>query len=436
MIFNKSNKLYEKSIGVIPGGVNSPVRAFHSVDMTPIFVSKGQGAILTDVDGQQYIDYICSWGPLILGHNSDISRKNINKILESGTTFGLPTEVEIDLAEEIVEAYSAIDLVRMVSSGTEATMSAIRVARGYTGRDKIIKFEGCYHGHSDGLLVKSGSGTLTSGVPTSEGVPRGITDETLIGRFNDLEQVEELFKEFNGEIAAVIIEPVPGNMGLVEAEKGFLQGLRELCDIHQAVLIFDEVISGFRLDYSGASNYYNIKPDMICLGKIIGGGMPVGAYGGRKSIMEKIAPLGGVYQAGTLSGNPLAMTMGLNVVQYLKNHPEVYSGLERAAKKIQQGFKENVDQLNISNVTINRVGGMLCQFFVEGPVNSYETVMKANTDQYAYYFKCMLEEGILLPPAQYECMFLSTKHNDELINRTIGAHFSSMKRMKEKWPEL
>lgn len=430
-----SKKLYEEAIQYIPGGVNSPVRAFQSVGMTPVFALKGDGAILEDVDHNKYIDYVCSWGPLILGHNSEVAKTGLLEVLETGTTFGLPTKVEIDLAKEIVEAYKPVELVRMVSSGTEATMSAIRAARGFTGKNKIIKFEGCYHGHSDGLLVKSGSGTLTSGIPTSEGVPSGITGETLISRFNDLEHVRQLFKD-HSDIAAIIVEPIPGNMGLIEATEGFLKGLRHLCNDNQAILIFDEVITGFRIAYAGASGYYDIEPDMVCLGKIIGGGMPVAAYGGKKEIMEKVAPLGGVYQAGTLSGNPLAMTMGLNVVRYLKEHPEVYHRIESAAKRLETGFCDNFDRLSITNVTVNRVGGMICQFFTEGPVETYEKVMASDTEKYSEYFRCMLEEGILLPPAQYECMFLSSAHNEKLIEQTIEAHYKSMQRVKKKWPEI
>lgn len=431
MQYKKSKELYEEAISYIPGGVNSPVRAFNSVDMTPIFALKGDGAILVDVDNNHFVDYICSWGPLILGHNSAIARQGLVETLNSGTTFGISTALEIELAKEIVEAYKAIELVRMVNSGTEATMSAIRLSRGFTGKNKIIKFEGCYHGHSDGLLVKAGSGTLTSGIPTSEGIPQGVIKETLVSNFNDLEHVAKLFQEYEDKIAAVIVEPIPGNMGLIEAKAGFLEGLRSLCDTHKAILIFDEVISGFRIGYSGASAYYNIEPDLVCLGKIIGGGMPVGAYGGKKAIMEKIAPLGGVYQAGTLSGNPIAMKMGLNVIRHLKEHQEIYLELEVIAKRLESGFNENLSRLNINNVTVNRVGGMICQFFTDGPVESYDKVMEADTGRYSEYFRYMLEEGILLPPAQYECMFLSTEHHAELIDKTILAHYRSMKKILE-----
>ena len=427
----RSKLLYEESIKYLPGGVNSPVRAFYSVDMPPIFAKCGEGAKLQDEDGNVYIDYVCSWGPLILGHHSKVSLEGVFEVINKGTTFGMPTAIEIELAKEITDAYKPMELVRMVNSGTEATMSAIRLARGYTRRDKIIKFEGCYHGHSDGLLVKSGSGTLTVGVPTSEGVPQGIIDNTLVSEFNNLEHVQMLFESYAQEIAAIIVEPIPGNMGLIEAQPGFLQGLRKLCNQYGSLLIFDEVISGFRIAYSGAQDYYKVEPDMVCLGKIIGGGMPVGAYGGKKEIMEKVAPLGGVYQAGTLSGNPLAMKMGLNVIRHLKNNPKIYQELEEKAKMLEDGFNQNLQALDIKDVTINRVGSMLCQFFASGPIDSYKKVMRCNTEKYAAYFRNMLQEGVLLPPAQYECMFLSTEHSEELLANTISAHYRSMKKVKE-----
>lgn len=429
----RSKELYEEAVQYLPGGVNSPVRAFQSVGMPPIFAARGDGAKLWDEDGNEYIDYVCSWGPLLLGHNSPIALDGILEALHTGTTFGMPTAIEIELAKEIVTAYKPIELVRMVNSGTEATMSAIRVARGYTGRDRIIKFEGCYHGHSDGLLVKSGSGTLTAGIPTSEGVPKGIIENTLVSEFNNLDHVRTLFETYKDEIAAIIVEPIPGNMGLIEAQSGFLQGLRELCNEYGTILIFDEVISGFRIAYAGAQEYYKVKPDMVCLGKIIGGGMPVGAYGGRKVIMEKVAPLGGVYQAGTLSGNPLAMKMGLNVIRHLKKNPSIYTELTSKAKKLEEGFNNNLKALDMNTVTVNRVGSMLCQFFASGPVDSYEKVMRSDTKLYAEYFKGMLKEGILLPPAQYECMFLSTEHSEDLLNDTIRAHYNSMKKVKETY---
>ncbi len=427
----KSKRLHEIAVKRIPGGVNSPVRAFGSVDSHPIYAKSGNGSSLTDVDGNQYIDYICSWGPLILGHSSDIASKGIDKVIAQGTTFGLPTQVEVDIAGCILDAFPMMDQVRMVNSGTEATMSALRLARGYTKRNKIMKFEGCYHGHSDGLLVKSGSGTLTGGVPTSLGIPEAIIEETLIAEFNQLESVGRLFKEYPKEIAAIIVEPIPGNMGLIESKPGFLMGLRKLCDQYGAVLIFDEVISGFRIAYGGATSYYGVEPDVICLGKIIGGGMPVGAYAGKQELMDCVAPVGGVYQAGTLSGNPLAMTMGLNVLSYLKEHPEAYAQLEETARALEDGFTENCKELNIDNVTINRVGGMLCQFFAKGPIDSYQGVMTSDTKAYAVYFKEMLAQGIMLPPAQYECMFLSTAHTQDDIEKTIKAHKNAMRKVKQ-----
>lgn len=435
MRFDQSQKNFEEACQYIPGGVNSPVRAFGSVGSTPIFVDKAKGAKLVDVDGQEYLDFVCSWGPLILGHASDIASQGIMEAISKGTTYGMPTAIETDLAKLIVETTPA-EMVRMVSSGTEATMSALRLARGYTGRDKIIKFQGCYHGHSDGLLVKSGSGALTGGVPTSQGVPASIVSTTLVADYNDIDSVKALIEANKGEVAAVIIEPIPGNMGLVESKDNFLQDLRKLTLDHGIVLIFDEVISGYRIGLSGASGYYDIEPDMICLGKIIGGGMPVGAYGGKKEIMSCIAPLGGVYQAGTLSGNPVAMKMGLNVLSHLKNHPEAYTYLESLAVQLEAGFNQNLKDLGIDHVTVNRIGGITCQFFAKGPVDSYDQVMTSNTDQYALYFNEMLSQGILLPPAQYECLFLSTAHTKEDIDHLLACHYKAMKKVKETWPEI
>lgn len=427
----KSKKLYEEAKKYIPGGVNSPVRAFNSVGAYPVFAKSAYGAKLWDVDDNEYIDYICSWGPLILGHSSNIASNGVLEILNTGTTFGIPTEIEICLAKEIVESYEAVELVRMVSSGTEATMSAIRVARGFTRKNKIVKFQGCYHGHSDGLLVKSGSGALSNGVPTSEGVPKAIIDETIVAEFNNISNIEEIFEKYGNDIACVIIEPIAGNMGLVQAKIEFLQIIRELCDKYNSILIFDEVISGFRIAYGGAASYYGIQPDMACFGKIIGGGMPVGAYGGKKEIMELISPIGGVYQAGTLSGNPLSMQMGLNVITHLKNNKNIYVELEEKAKKLEKGFNMNLQSLAMENICVNRAGGMLCQFFTKSPVNSYNEVMQSDTEKYAVYFREMLERGILLPPAQFECMFLSTEHSNTFIDLTIKAHYESIKVVKE-----
>lgn len=431
----KSMQNFEEACQVIPGGVNSPVRAFGSVRATPIFVDRAKGSKLLDVDGNEYLDFVCSWGPLILGHASDIASHGIMEVISKGTTYGMPTGVETELAKLIVETTPA-EMVRMVSSGTEATMSALRLARGFTGREKIIKFQGCYHGHSDGLLVKSGSGALTGGVPTSEGVPKSVVSTTLVADFNNINSVKRLIEDNKDEIAAVIIEPIPGNMGLVKAKYDFLEDLRKITQENGILLIFDEVISGYRIGLSGASGYYGIKPDMICLGKIIGGGMPVGAYGGKKEIMSCIAPLGGVYQAGTLSGNPVAMRMGLNVLKYLKQHPETYDYLEALATQLEEGFNKNLQALNINNVSVSRIGGMTCQFFTKGPVDTYDQVMTSNTEQYAFYFGQMLDQGILLPPAQYECLFLSTAHCKQDIDYLIACHYHAMKKVKEKWQEI
>ena len=436
MNHSKSKELFIEAKKYIPGGVNSPVRAFTSVGREPVFVTEGIGSKLTDVDGNTYVDYICSWGPLILGHNSKIASEGIEKVLNHGTTFGMPTEIELKVARLMVENIKPLEKVRMVSSGTEATMSALRLARGYTRKNKIIKFEGCYHGHSDSLLVKSGSGTLTGGVPTSEGVPKEIIANTLVAKFNDIESVRALIEANPLDIAGIIIEPIPGNMGLIEAKDGFLHELRSICTKEELVLIFDEVISGFRIDFEGACGYYDIEADLVCYGKIIGGGMPVGAYGGKKEIMDMVAPLGGVYQAGTLSGNPIAMHMGFNVLNYLLHNKQIYDQLTNIAMRLEHGFKENLQKLKIENVSINRVGGMLCQFFVKGPVSSYDKVMKSNTKQYLVYFNEMLNQNVLIPPAQYECMFLSTEHTDEDISHTINAHYLAMKKVKNQWNEI
>lgn len=419
MYFSKSKEVYKESVKYIPGGVNSPVRAFKSVGLDPIFIKKAKGAYITDVDDHIYIDYIGSWGPMILGHSNDVAIEGVQEALMNGTSYGLPTPIEKDVAELIVEAYPSVDMVRMVNSGTEATMSALRIARGYTKRDKILKFEGCYHGHSDSLLVKSGSGTLTYGVPTSPGVPEGTTADTLVGRYNDIEHLKEIFSANKGEIAAVIVEPVPGNMGVVPPNLAFLKALREITENEGTVLIFDEVITGFRLAYGGAQEYFNIIPDMTCFGKIIGGGLPVGAYGGKKEILSLVSPLGPVYQAGTLSGNPIAMKMGYNVLNYLKeNQTTIYKLLEEKAMLLEEGMNKNIEEVGI-NATVNRVGNMVCMFFVDGEVNTYEDVMSSDTKMYANYFKEMLIRGVLLPPAQFEGLFLSTEHTEEIINQTL-----------------
>ncbi len=426
MKHSKSNSLFEEAQKLIPGGVNSPVRAFKSVGISPVFIEKGEGCRVTDVDDNVYIDYICSWGPLLLGHSSEVILDGVNDYLLKGSSYGVPTSIEIEVAKLINEAFPSMEMIRMVNSGTEATMSALRAARGYTNRDKILKFEGCYHGHSDNLLVKSGSGALTFGKPTSSGVPEDTVKNTLVGEFNNIELLREIFKNNKGEIAAVIVEPIPGNMGLVPPDVEFLREIRKITEEENTVLIFDEVISGFRVDFGGAQKLYDIKPDMTCLGKIIGGGMPVGAYGGKREIMEMIAPLGPVYQAGTLSGNPVAMKMGYNALNYLKHHKEVYTELEEKAIMLEKGFMENIKNTGVK-ASVNRVKGMICLFFNETEVRSYSDVMKSNIDVYAKYFKSMLEQGILLPPAQFECMFLSAAHTEQAINETIKANYNALK---------
>lgn len=419
MEFEKSKKAFDEAKKYIPGGVNSPVRAFGSVDIAPIFIEKAKGSKVYDLDGNEYIDYICSWGPLILGHSNEKLVNGIEDEFKKGTSYGLPTQIETKMAKKIVDAYPSVEKVRMVNSGTEATMSALRLARAYTKKKKIIKFEGCYHGHSDGLLVKSGSGTLTYGIPTSPGVNSTVIEDTIVCEYKNIDSVKKAFQDSN-DIAAVIVEPVAGNMGVVEAKKEFLEGLRQITKAYNSLLIFDEVITGFRLSYSGAQGVYDINPDLTCFGKIIGGGLPVGAYGGKAEIMDMIAPLGGVYQAGTLSGNPLAMYMGYNTLEILENNKEIYCDLEKKAKKLEKGLNEHIEKLNI-DVTINRVKAMICIFMSQGPVDSYSQVMKSDTDKYKVFFKEMLKQGILLPPAQFEGLFLSTAHTDCDIEKTIDA---------------
>ncbi len=418
MITTNSQKVFQEAKKVIPGGVNSPVRAFKSVGMDPIFVESGSGARIKDIDGNVYLDYICSWGPLILGHSNPLMLENIEEVFKRGTSYGVPSALEVDMAREIVDAFPSVDSVRMVNSGTEATMSALRVARAFTGRNKIIKFEGCYHGHSDALLVKSGSGTLTFGVPTSPGVPEVVVKDTLVCRYNDLDSVRETFNANKGEIATIIVEPVAGNMGVVAATKEFLQGLRDICDEEGAVLIFDEVITGFRLAYGGAQEVYGVEAHMTCLGKIIGGGLPVGAYGGRKDIMDMVSPVGPVYQAGTLSGNPLAMHFGLKTLRHLKENISVYENMERQGIVLEEGFQAIIDKYDFP-LSVSRFKGMVCLFFAKGRMNSYDDIKNCDTDKYAHYFREMLNLGVLMPPAQFEGLFLSSVHTDEDIDLTL-----------------
>lgn len=431
MEHERSSALQKEAVKYIPGGVNSPVRGFQAVNIDPIFLQQGSGSHVTDVDGNTYIDYVCSWGPLILGHSFKELTQGIEEVAAKGTSYGFSTEREIEMAKLILEAYPCMDKVRMVSSGTEATMSALRVARGYTGRKKILKFEGCYHGHSDGLLVKAGSGTLTCGVPTSLGVPEEVVQETLVARYNDIEELTLLFEKQGSEIAAVILEPIAGNMGLIEGNKTFIKMVRRLCTQYGSILIFDEVITGFRIAYGGAPSYFGIEPDMVCLGKIIGGGLPVGAYGGKEEIMAMVSPVGPVYQAGTLSGNPLAMYMGIKQLKYLKTHPEIYLALDKKARRLADGFRENIRRLELDYI-VHQSASLICLFFAKGPICSYDDVKKCDVKLFATYYKAMLEQNILLPPAQFECLFLSAAHTDEDIEKTIEANGIALKEVKKQ----
>lgn len=415
---SRSEELYERAVKVIPGGVNSPVRAYGSVGMTPRFVEGATGPYIFDADSNRYIDYIGSWGPMILGHNNQEVLKAVVRKAESGLSFGAATEIEVEMAEFICENVPSIEMIRMVNSGTEAVMSAIRVARGYTGRNKIVKFDGCYHGHSDALLVKAGSGVMTAGVPDSSGVPVGCTQDTLSAVYNNLESVKALFQEFPQEIAAVIVEPVAANMGVVLPEEGFLQGLRDLCTEHGTVLIFDEVITGFRLAFGGAQEYFGIQADLVTYGKIIGAGMPVGAYGGKREIMEQVAPVGSVYQAGTLSGNPVAMAAGLAQLKILKEHPEIYTQMRRNADTLFDGMAALVKKYK-KPWKMNHIGSLGCLYFTGQDVHNYEEAKTADTKTFASYFRFMLEHGIHLGPSQFEAMFISNAHNEETTKETL-----------------
>jgi len=422
---SRSEQLFQKAQALLPGGVNSPVRAFKSVGGHPIFFSHGKGAHLFDVDGNRYIDYVGSWGPLILGYSHPVVVEALKREVERATSFGAPTEVEVELAELVIEMVPSIEMVRMVNSGTEATMSAIRLARAYTGRPKIIKFSGCYHGHGDSFLIQAGSGATTLGVPTSPGVTEATARDTLIARFNDLDSVQALVEAYPDQIAAVILEPVAGNMGVVPPVDGFLQGLRQLTRKHGILLIFDEVMTGFRVARGGAQERYGVEPDLTTLGKIIGGGLPVGAYGGRRDIMEMVAPSGPVYQAGTLSGNPLAMRAGLETLRLL-NQPGFYEELERKAARLEEGIRENLRELGLP-FYMTRVGSMGCLFFSEQTVVDYDTALTADTELYARYFRGMLERGIYLAPSQFEAFFVSAAHTEEDLERTIQANREVLK---------
>jgi glutamate-1-semialdehyde 2,1-aminomutase len=418
MNFTNSKKAFEAAKKVMPGGVNSPVRAFKSVDLNPVFMTKGKGSKITDLDGNTYIDYVLSWGPLILGHADDQVVEAIKEAAEKGTSFGAPNVLETELAQLVIDRVPSVEVVRMVNSGTEATMSALRLARGYTGRDKILKFEGCYHGHGDSLLIKAGSGVATLGLPDSPGVPEGIAKNTITVPYNDLESVKVAFEKYGEDLAAVIVEPVAGNMGVVPPQPGFLRGLRDLTSQYGTVLIFDEVMTGFRVDYHCAQGYFGVTPDLTCLGKVIGGGLPVGAYGGRREIMEQVAPAGIIYQAGTLSGNPLAMAAGLATLSQLK--PEDYKAFAQKAIRLEEGFYQAAKKHDIP-LTVNRAGSMIGIFFTNESVKNYETAKTANLDFFKAYFKSMLESGISLPPSQFEGLFLSTTHSMEDIEATIHA---------------
>ncbi len=413
MNHSKSEGLFRKAQELIPGGVNSPVRAFRSVGGNPPFIARGEGSHLFDVDGNEYIDYVGSWGPLLLGHRHPEIVAAIESALAIGTSFGAPTAQEIDLAEAICDAVPSIEMVRLVNSGTEATMSAIRVARGFTGRDLVVKFEGCYHGHVDSLLVKAGSGLATLGIADTQGVPKAFCDTTIALPYNSVEALEEAFRTHGERIAAVIVEPVVGNMGCVPPLAGYLEAMREITARHGTLLIFDEVMTGFRVAFGGAQQRFGIRPDLTTLGKVIGGGLPVGAYGGRRDIMSKVAPAGPIYQAGTLSGNPLAVAAGLATLGHLKAHPEIYDRLERQGAELSSAAP--------AGITVNRVGAMFTFFFTEGPVTDYESAKRSDTARFGRFFRAMLERGIYLAPSQFEAAFLSAAHTDEDIRRTVAA---------------
>ena len=425
--FSVSELLFERASKSIPGGVNSPVRAFRAVGRSPLFIEQAAGSNVADADGNTYTDYVGSWGPMILGHAHPIVIDALTKAASRGTSFGAPTEAEIELAEEVKAAFPSIDLVRMVSSGTEATMSAIRLARGFTGRDRIIKFEGCYHGHTDSLLVKAGSGLATFGTPDSAGVPAGVARDTIVLPYNDAAAVADSFKQQGDQIACIIVEPVAGNMGCVPPRPGFLETLRSVADQYASLLIFDEVISGFRVAFGGAQELYGIKPDLTCLGKIIGGGLPVGAFGGRADVMETIAPLGPVYQAGTLSGNPLAMAAGLATLRCLREFSP-YAELERRGRKLEEGLRQAAAAAGVT-CTLNRVRSILTPFFSPGPVFDWPSAKQSDTGAYARFFGAMLEQGVYLAPSQFECAFLSIEHTDEVIERTAQAANLAMRQL-------
>lgn len=426
--FSQSKDAYKEAVHLMPGGVNSPVRAFKSVGMSPIFMERGKGSKIYDTDGNEYIDYVLSWGPLILGHADERVVSKLKEAAEKGTSFGAPTVLENKMAKEVIERVPSVEMVRMVNSGTEATMSAIRLARGYTGKDIIVKFEGNYHGHGDSLLIKAGSGVATLGLPDSPGVPESLAKNTITVPYNDLDSVRAAFDQYGDSIAGVIVEPVSGNMGVVPPKEGFLQGLREITEAHDALLIFDEVMTGFRVDYHSAQGYFDVTPDLTTLGKVIGGGLPVGAYGGKREIMENIAPAGEIYQAGTLSGNPLAMTAGYETLRALTK--ETYKEINKKVDQLIDGYRQAAEDFDIP-LHINRVGSMFGVFFTNEEVINFETAQTSNLDYFAQYYRSMIEEGVFLPPSQFEGVFLSTAHTDEDIEKTIEAIRKSFSKIKK-----
>ena len=429
MKYKNSIQAFNEAKKLIPGGVNSPVRAFKSVQADPVFIKKAKGARIWDIDDHEYIDFVASWGPLILGHAREEIVEAIKEAAEKGTSYGAPTLAETEMAKLITSIVPSVEKVRMVNSGTEATMSALRLARGFTGRDLVVKFAGCYHGHADSFLIKAGSGAITLGLPDSPGVTKAAAQNTLTAEYNNLESVEQLFEARGNEIAAVILEPVAGNMGVVLPEPGFLQGLRTLTQKYGSLLIFDEVITGFRLAPGGAQERFGITPDLTTLGKIIGGGLPVGAYGGKAEIMNQLAPEGPVYQAGTLSGNPLAMAAGKVMLKTLNENPDIYSELERKAAKLEKGLRDNLNKTGVPGI-INRIGSMMTLFFTqETEVKSFDQAMTSDTGCYARYFKKSLESGIYLAPSQFECLFVSDAHTDADIDCIIAASENAMKNL-------
>ncbi|MEL7586056.1 MAG: glutamate-1-semialdehyde 2,1-aminomutase [Prolixibacteraceae bacterium] len=426
MNYSNSIQAFKRATQLIPGGVNSPVRAFKGVQADPIFIQSAKGCHIQDIDGNTYLDFVASWGPLILGHARREIVEAIQRAAERGTSYGAPTLIENEMAERITQMVPSVEKVRMVNSGTEATMSALRLARAYTGRDLVVKFTGCYHGHADSFLIKAGSGAITLGLPDSPGVTKATARDTLTAEYNNLYSVEQIFRERGSEIAAVILEVVPGNMGVVLPTPGFLEGLRMLTSTYGSLLIFDEVITGFRLSPGGAQEIFGIKPDLTTLGKIIGGGLPVGAYGGRSDIMNLLAPEGPVYQAGTLSGNPLAMAAGTTMLRILAEQPEIYARLEEKAARLEAGLKANLAKQGIPAV-INRIGSMMTLFFTEEQkVENFDQAMKSNTQRYGVYFRKSLEQGIYLAPSQFECLFISDAHTDENIDQLIEAGKKTM----------